>query len=46
MSPQRSNLVLATDIPHVELYILIGDCLDVESDCGDGRDRLVEFELV
>jgi hypothetical protein len=32
MSPQRSNLVLSTDIPNVELYVLVGHCLDIETD--------------
>jgi hypothetical protein len=31
MSPQRSDLVLSTDIPHGELDILVLDSLDVES---------------
>lgn len=46
MSPQRSNLVLAADIPDVELDILIRDRLDVEADCRDGGDVLVELEFV
>jgi len=32
--------------PNVELDVLVHDCLDVESDCGNGRDRLVELELI
>jgi len=31
MSPQRSNLVLSTNIPHCELNVLVFDGLDVES---------------
>lgn len=31
MSPQRTNLVLATDIPHGELNVLVLDSLDVET---------------
>ena len=32
VSPQRSNLVLSTDVPHVELDILIRHRFDVETD--------------
>lgn len=47
MSPKRTDLVLTTDIPHIELDILIGDALDVESDGGDGGHVLVaEFQFV
>lgn len=31
MSPQRSDLVLSTDIPHGELDVLVLDGLDVET---------------
>jgi hypothetical protein len=33
MSPERTNLVLSTDIPHGELNVLVLDSLDVEA-CG------------
>lgn len=46
MPPQRPNLILTTNIPDVEFYILVGDCLDVESDGGDCGDVLAELELV
>jgi hypothetical protein len=46
MSPERSDLVLAADIPDVELGVLVCDGLDVEADGGNGRDVLVELELV
>lgn len=47
VSPERANLVLTTDIPHVELDVLIGHALDVESDSGDRGDILVaEFQFV
>ena len=46
MSPQRPNLVLPTHIPHIELNILVGHRLNVEADCGDGGDVLVELEFV
>jgi hypothetical protein len=31
MSPQRSNLVLSTNIPYGELDVLVLDCLNVET---------------
>ena len=34
MSPERSDLVLSTDIPDVELGVLVCDSLDVET-CAD-----------
>lgn len=46
MSPQRSNLVLSTDVPHVELDVLVCYRLNVEADCGNGGDSLVEAKLV
>jgi hypothetical protein len=39
MSPQRSDLVLATDVPHGKLDILVLDRLDVEAYSGE-RGRL------
>lgn len=44
--PQRTNLVLATHIPNIELDILVGNRLDVEADSRDRGDVLAEFELV
>ena len=46
MPPQRTNLVLTTDVPDIELDVLVGDGLDVEADGGDGGDVLAELELV
>lgn len=46
VSPQGTDLVLAADVPDVELCVLVGDGLDVEADGGDGGDVLVELELV
>jgi hypothetical protein len=46
VSPQWTDLVLAADIPDVELGVLVGDSLDVEADGGNGGDVLVELELV
>lgn len=46
MPPQRSNLVLATNIPDVKLDVLVRDSLDVEADSRDGGDVLAELELV
>jgi hypothetical protein len=36
MPPQRSNLVLSTNIPHCELNVLVLDSLDVEA-CARGQ---------
>jgi hypothetical protein len=36
MSPERTNLVLSTDIPHSELNVLVLDSLNVEA-CGGVR---------
>jgi len=46
MSPQRTNLVLTSDVPNVELDILVCDRLDVESDGWYGCHGLVQLELV
>jgi hypothetical protein len=46
VSPQGTDLVLAADVPDVELCVLVRDCLDVEADSGNGGDVLVELELV
>lgn len=44
--PERSDLVLTTNIPYCERNVLVLDCLDVESDSWDGRDDFTELELV
>lgn len=46
VSPQRPDLVLATDVPDVEFGVLVCHGLDVEADCGDCGDVLVELKLV
>lgn len=46
MPPQRPDLILATDVPNVELDVLVGDGLDVEADGGNGGDVLAQLELV
>lgn len=46
MSPERSNLVLAADIPNVELDVLVCNRLDVEADCRNSGDILPELQLV
>ena len=46
MSPQWPNFILSANIPHVELDIFVGDRLDVEANCGDRSDILIQFELV
>ena len=46
VAPQQTDLVLTTDIPHIERDVLVFDGLDVEADRGDGVDDLAEFHLV
>merc|ERR550525_1992423 len=46
VSPEKSDLVLTTDVPHVEGDVLVLDGLDVEADGGDGVDDLTKLELV
>lgn len=46
VSPQKSDLVLTTDIPNVERDVLVLDSLDVEADRGDSVDYLTELKLV
>lgn len=44
--PQRTDLVLATDIPHSERDVLVLHSLDIEADCGDRRHDLAQFQFV
>lgn len=46
MSPEGTDLVLTTDIPHGKLDVLVLDSLDVESNGGNGGDNLTKLELV
>lgn len=46
MAPKRTDLVLSTHIPDVELGVLVGDGLDVEANGRNGCDVLVKLELV
>lgn len=46
VSPEGSDLVLSSYVPDVELYVAVGDGLDVEADRRDRRHRLVQLELV
>jgi len=46
VSPEQSDLVLTTDIPHVERDVLVVDGLHVEANRGDGVDDLAELHLV
>ena len=45
MLPQGPELVLTTDVPDGELYVLVLQSLDVEADGGDGLDELVLLQL-
>ena len=44
--PERTDLVLASHIPHGEVDVLVLDRLDVEADGGDRRHDLTELQLV
>merc|ERR1719313_2215200 len=46
MAPQRTDLVLATDVPHREADVLVLNSLDVEPDGRDRRHNLSELQLV
>lgn len=46
VSPQRSDLVLSTDIPHGERDVLVLDGLDVETNGRNGGDNLTELQFV
>lgn len=46
MPPERADLVLSTDVPHVELDVFVREGLDVEPDSWDGCHGLVELEFV
>ena len=46
VSPEKSDLVLTTDIPHIERDVFVLDSLDVEADGGDCVNDLTEFEFV
>lgn len=44
--PEGADLVLAPDIPHIELDIFVSNRLHVEAYGGDGGDRLAQFQFV
>jgi len=46
VSPQRSDLILSTDIPDGERDVLVLDSLDVETDGWNGGDDLTQLQLV
>jgi hypothetical protein len=46
VSPQRTDLVLAADVPDIKFGVFVCNSLDVEADGGDGGYVLVELELV
>lgn len=47
VSPEGSNLILTTDIPDIELDVLVSHAFDIESNRRNGGDVLVgEFELI
>jgi len=46
MSPERTNLVLTTNIPNRELNVLVLDSLDVEANSWDRCDNFTKLQLV
>ncbi len=46
VSPQRSNLILSSNIPHCKANILIFDGLYVETNGWNGGYNLTQLELV
>merc|ERR1712083_897353 len=46
VTPQRSDLVLASNIPHRERDVLVLDGLDVEANGRDGGNDLAKLQLV
>jgi len=46
VAPERTDLVLAADVPHSEGDVLVLDGLDVEANGGDGGHDLAKLELV
>ena len=37
---------MSTDIPNIELHVLVCNCLDVESHCRNSRDILIKLQLI
>lgn len=47
MSPEGSDLVLSTNIPNIELDILVGDAFNVKTDGRDSGNVLIgELQFV
>ena len=46
MSPERSDLVLATHIPHSEADVLVLHSLNIEPNGGDGGHNLTQLQFV
>lgn len=46
MTPQRPDLVLSANIPHIEFDVLVRDGFDVEPDGGDGGHALIQLQFV
>merc|ERR1719274_355365 len=46
VSPQRSDLILSSYIPHSEANILVLNSLDVETNGRNGSDNFTQFKLV
>merc|ERR1740123_300646 len=44
--PERTNLVLATDVPHCETQVFVFYRLDIEADGWDGGDNFSQLQFV
>ena len=44
--PERSDLILSSDIPNCHFYLLEFDCFDIETDSWYCGDELSQFELI
>ncbi|KAG5642436.1 hypothetical protein DXG03_002782 [Asterophora parasitica] len=45
MPPKRANLVLASDVPHVEFHVLVGHGFHIEADLIQGMERDDTYEF-
>ena len=46
MTPQRSNLVLTSNIPNIKFYIFVSNGLHIKSNSWDSCNGLTKFKFV
>jgi len=44
--PERTDLILTSDIPHGEVDVLVLDSFHIETDCGDSSHDLTELKFI